>query len=166
MTNEAPGVKLFTTHSVRSTGNDVEKRDFDWGKGRNPIKPPTKPLPISWAKMASLVSNNVETLYCDQFITPACIFALYNITTPILADPKNQLGIFEDLGDYYSQQDLDIFFNAIANDIPIGTHPELEGIDGGTAPTVVTNAGAESDLDIQISYRSCPHEKIADKNNR
>lgn len=36
--------------------------------------------------------------------------------------------------------------------IPQGTHPTLEAIDGAVAPTDVSNAGPESDLDFQISY--------------
>lgn len=36
--------------------------------------------------------------------------------------------------------------------IPIGTSPTLKGIDGGSAPTSVQDAGPESDLDFQISY--------------
>lgn len=36
--------------------------------------------------------------------------------------------------------------------IPQGTHPKLEAIDGAVAPVNVSVAGAESDLDFQISY--------------
>lgn len=36
--------------------------------------------------------------------------------------------------------------------IPQGTHPTLDAIDGAVAPDPVTEAGAESDLDFQISY--------------
>lgn len=79
--------------------------------------------------------------------------AMYNITRGTgTAQKGNQLGIFEDLGDYYSQTDLNEFFLTLAPYIPQGTHPVLEGIDGGTAPVSVLNAGPESDLDFQISY--------------
>ena len=36
--------------------------------------------------------------------------------------------------------------------IPQGTGPKLEAIDGAVAPTNVLNAGPESDLDFQVSY--------------
>jgi tripeptidyl-peptidase-1 len=36
--------------------------------------------------------------------------------------------------------------------IPQGTCPKLEAIDGAVAPTSVLNAGPESDLDFQVSY--------------
>ena len=89
---------------------------------------------------------------CDTTITPSCIKTLYNITNPTLAASGNKLGIFEDLGDVYSQTDLNEFFLNLAPNIPPGTHPILDSIDGATAPNPVTSAGAESDLDFQISY--------------
>jgi len=39
---------------------------------------------------------------------------LYNITDGTKATPGNELGIFEDLGDVYSQEDLDLFFATFA----------------------------------------------------
>lgn len=92
---------------------------------------------------------------------------MYNFTKGDKATPGNELGIFEDLGDIYSQQDLDNFFATMEkyvasspfpvlsdqlSDIPSGTHPQLRAIDGAKAPTSVLNAGPESDLDFQISY--------------
>lgn len=40
----------------------------------------------------------------------ADITAMYNFTQGTKATPGNELGIFEDLGDIYSQQDLNEFF--------------------------------------------------------
>lgn len=40
-----------------------------------------------------------------------------------------------------------------SRNIPQGTHPTLEGVDGGVAPeTVLRDAGPESDLDFQMSF--------------
>lgn len=39
---------------------------------------------------------------------------MYNISLGAKAAPGNQLGIFEDLGDVYSQTDLDLFFATLA----------------------------------------------------
>lgn len=77
---------------------------------------------------------------------------MYSITNGTRAAPGNELGIFEDLGDHYSQQDLNTFFKAVYPQIPQGTHPTLKGIDGATGPVAVAEAGGESDLDFQISY--------------
>ncbi|KAF2164325.1 hypothetical protein M409DRAFT_67866 [Zasmidium cellare ATCC 36951] len=140
-----PGTKLLATRKPKP--GDIEKRSFGWGKvGTTP--PLLKALPIS---INSLLSNPLLAL-CDTIITPDCIMAMYNITKATSAQPGNELGIFEDLGDYYAQTDLDEFFALLQPRIPLGTHPKLEGIDGAQAPTNVLNAGAESDLDFQISY--------------
>lgn len=39
---------------------------------------------------------------------------MYNITKGDKATPGNELGIFEGLGDVYSQDDLDLFFSTLA----------------------------------------------------
>jgi tripeptidyl-peptidase-1 len=64
----------------------------------------------------------------------------------------NEIGIFED-GDYYDQADLDLTFQAVAPYVPAGTHPILNGIDGGTAPFMLNGEpyiGAESLLDMSL----------------
>lgn len=42
------------------------------------------------------------------------MLAMYNITKGSKSTPGNELGIFEDLGDVYSQDDLDLFFSTLA----------------------------------------------------
>ena len=42
------------------------------------------------------------------------IAAMYNITAGTTAAAGNELGIYEDLGDVYSQEDLDLFFAKFA----------------------------------------------------
>jgi tripeptidyl-peptidase-1 len=39
---------------------------------------------------------------------------MYNITEGTSATKGNELGIFEDLGDVYAQEDLDLFFTTLA----------------------------------------------------
>ena len=148
-----PGLKLLTPSMPREPEKrkELEKRIFGVTApgDKKPILPPLKKaLGIS---IAQLLAKPLSAL-CDVAIIPLCISTLYNITKPTKAAPGNQLGIFEDLGDMYSQTDLNDFFLTLAPQIPQGTHPTLDGIDGATAPTTVTNAGAESDLDFQISY--------------
>lgn len=77
---------------------------------------------------------------------------MYQIPPGTKSTPGNELGIFEDLGDVYSQQDLDLFFSTLYPSIPNGTHPVHNLIDGAVAPVPVDQAGPESDLDFQISY--------------
>lgn len=93
---------------------------------------------------------------CDVSITPACIKALYGIPEPPEyqngnARTDNSLGIFE-AGDYYAQEDLDVFFANYTKNIPQGTGPTAAFIDGAEAPVDLSEAGGESNLDLQIIY--------------
>ncbi|KAI4726541.1 aorsin [Aureobasidium sp. EXF-10728] len=147
-----PGIKLFSParsgHAVNDK-NTIEKRTFGVTNGKAAKQPPLlKPLPLAISELLGLA----ELSLCQMAITPSCIATLYNITQATSAQAGNELGIFEDLGDVYSQTDLNEFFLTLAQQIPVGTHPKLEAIDGAVAPVSVANAGAESDLDFQISY--------------
>ncbi|KAI3577767.1 peptidase S8/S53 domain-containing protein [Fusarium oxysporum f. sp. albedinis] len=91
------------------------------------------------------------TSKCGDAVTPDCIRKLYNIPKNTLNHSSNSLGIFE-TGDYYAQEDLDMFFGKFAPNIPKGTHPHLVSIDGGSAPVKPAEADGESDLDMQVAY--------------
>ncbi|KAE8131084.1 peptidase S8/S53 domain-containing protein [Aspergillus pseudotamarii] len=96
--------------------------------------------------------KGVNVTNCDVSITPDCIRALYKIPSARAAPhPNNSLGIFEE-GDYYAQEDLDLFFKTFAKNIPKGTHPIPAFIDGAEAPVPVGEAGGESDLDFELAY--------------
>lgn len=142
-----PGIRLLASRSSRPSTNDLQKRTFGFGKTR-PLPPLLAPLPLA---LDALLALPLLAL-CDIAITPDCINAMYSITKATSAVPGNELGIFEDLGDVYAQEDLNLFFLALQQRIPVGTHPKLEAIDGAQAPASVLNAGPESDLDFQISY--------------
>jgi len=73
------------------------------------------------------------------------------VPLPTTAHPGNTLGIFEN-GDFYAQEDLDLYFTNFTSNIPNGTHPILASIDGGVAPVPVTEAGGESALDLELSF--------------
>ncbi|KAF2717180.1 subtilisin-like protein [Polychaeton citri CBS 116435] len=144
-----PGIKLFASKVSRQPEGEIKKRTTlvhsSGSLGRTP--PPTKALPIALSSIKPL-----SLALCDVAMTPDCIAALYNITQNKKSVPGNDLGIFEDLGDVYSQTDLDLFFITLQSRIPVGTHPVLDLIDGAVAPVPVTSAGVESALDFQISY--------------
>lgn len=90
---------------------------------------------------------------CGENITPACIKALYGIPPAHLNDSVNSLGIYED-GDYYAQEDLDLFFANYAPNVPNGTHPTPAFIDGASAPVPVNDSSntGESDIDMDMSF--------------
>ncbi|KAI0025076.1 subtilisin-like protein [Xylariomycetidae sp. FL0641] len=90
---------------------------------------------------------------CDTYITPDCIRALYGIPKGTKHHPDNKMGIFQSLGQHYTQEDLDTFFYGFTDDIPNGTHPELLSVNGGQGPTTsLRMAGSESNLDFQMAY--------------
>jgi tripeptidyl-peptidase I len=90
---------------------------------------------------------------CGVNVTPVCIKALYQIPNAYLKDDVNQMGLYES-GDVYSQEDLDSFFAAYAPNVPQGTHPKLDSIDGGVAPEPVTSefVTGESDIDMDLAF--------------
>lgn len=75
---------------------------------------------------------------------------MYDIPISNSSISGNEFGLFED-GDYYNQTDLDLTFAAIAPYIKNGTHPILEGVDGGTAP-LPSEGGVESNLDMAVIF--------------
>ncbi|KAI9711500.1 MAG: hypothetical protein M1820_002063 [Bogoriella megaspora] len=156
-----PGLRLVAGGKISTptdSENDLEKRKFLVNGANNEGTYGTTTGSSHWAGPLTLAAVNSTVLAnltqnqlfnCDLYATPACIKREYNITTPTKAAAGNQLGIFEE-GDFYAAQDLVDFYQAFATNIPTATRPQLEGIDGGTAPS--PTAGGESDLDFQISY--------------
>ncbi|QKX54466.1 uncharacterized protein TRUGW13939_01552, partial [Talaromyces rugulosus] len=106
-------------------------------------EPKTRPFaePVNMGNLSS----------CDIAITPKCIQALYQIPPANSAQDGNSMGLFEE-GDYYAGEDLDLFFKNMSPNIPQGTRPILNAIDGGSAPVSKAKAGVESDLDMQLAY--------------
>ncbi|KAI1374799.1 subtilisin-like protein [Hypoxylon crocopeplum] len=90
---------------------------------------------------------------CDEYVTPDCIRELYGIPIGSKKHPDNKMGIFQSLGQHYTQHDLDTFFYSFTSEIPNGTHPELFSVDGGQgATTNLRLAGSEANLDFQMAY--------------
>ncbi|CZR67423.1 related to serine protease [Phialocephala subalpina] len=97
--------------------------------------------------------NDLST--CDVAITPDCVAALYKIPPGKTSHPNNSLGIFESELQFYTQQDLDLFFTNFTTPqhIPNGTHPIAANIDGGLG--VIEDpyyAGGEVSLDLELAY--------------
>lgn len=133
----SPGVK----------GANLRRRETKKSKRGTRGAPSRKTAPFMPANASQLTT-------CDQVVTPACIQALYNIppnNPHANVSSNNSLGIFEE-GDYYAQQDLNLFFGNFTPYIPNGTHPIPNMIDGAKAPVSLQLAGGESDLDFQVAY--------------
>ncbi|KAL9095444.1 MAG: hypothetical protein Q9165_002315 [Trypethelium subeluteriae] len=102
--------------------------------------------------LASVVN---DLSVCDRLTTPACVKALYQIPNGTSATPGNALGVFESniapMGSY-NQNDLNQFFQTFMPNIPQGTAPTLQSINGGTAPSPPNMTSLEADLDFQVAY--------------
>ncbi|KAI9742807.1 MAG: hypothetical protein M1818_003536 [Claussenomyces sp. TS43310] len=135
-----PGIKLISPMKKRSV---PRPRSIHQPGGGPQSK--ADPYPLGPADL-----RNLST--CDRVITPICIAALYEIPKGTKADPSNAMGIFEE-DQYLQQSDLNYFFGNFSPQIPQGTYPKLNSIDGGQvlAYRLTYNVG-EADLDFQIAY--------------
>lgn len=137
-----PGVKLISTKkgraSKRSTG-------LGKGKGHGPLRRPKN----TFGTFSHYNPSSLAT--CDEVITPECVKALYRIPLATKANPNNAMGIWEE-GDFYDQEDLNLFFANYTPYIPQGTHPIANFVDGAVAPVPVFEGGGESTLDFELSY--------------
>lgn len=140
-----PGVKGV---NIPASSSIQKRREGKPGKPYGGLPPKKRPMPHMPSK------NNSDLANCDIAITPACIRALYHFDAPNpneQVSSNNSMGIFED-GDFYSQEDLNLFFANFTSYIPAGTHPIPNFVDGAEAPVPVTDAGGESDLDFELAY--------------
>lgn len=112
-----PGVNLLEVSGVKRANDEsgVEKRSSVTRQGLLPpiLRALTLPLQELLGDLLGL---------CDVAITPPCIEAMYNLTKGDKASKGNELGIFEDLGDIYNQDDLDLFFSTFYSYVPRPFH--------------------------------------------
>ncbi|EPQ54887.1 subtilisin-like protein [Gloeophyllum trabeum ATCC 11539] len=89
---------------------------------------------------------------CDEYITPACLRALYNIYYVPTQTGKNTYGVVEFTPQAYLPTDLDMFFSNYSPSL-VGTRPVLVSIDGGypQAQYQGFDYNGESDLDFEYA---------------
>lgn len=114
-------------------------------KKRKTISGPAGSSQAAQAATAFTLAN------CNQYITPDCLRALYSFTNGTLA--KSSYGIVEYTPQAYLQSDLNLFYSNLAREIPSGTAPIFDSIDGGVDQTTTQsfNDNGESDLDLQYA---------------
>ncbi|KAB8299062.1 hypothetical protein EYC80_001187 [Monilinia laxa] len=144
----SPGIKLLAP--IEHPNNKLKRKDEMIA--RELSKRTTHGL-LRDAKSSYNNTNATDLSTCDIAITPACVAALYKIPPATLSHPNNSLGIFESELQFYTQNDLDLFFTNFTKHIPNGTHPIPANIDGGVQSTTDPYyAGGEANLDIQLAY--------------
>jgi tripeptidyl-peptidase-1 len=145
-----PGVKMSPVMVKRSVeGRSLEKRINPQNKKNwRPKKIP--PHEASW-KPSPPSSLPLDLQDCARNFTAVCYRALYNIPSISIPVPGHQPAVYE-IGDTYSQDDLNSYFHKYTPYIRNGTHPTLQSVDGAQAPVSADSAqnGGESDIDIDI----------------
>ncbi|KAI0058458.1 subtilisin-like protein [Artomyces pyxidatus] len=99
------------------------------------------------------VTIETNATNCDQFITPDCLRALYNIDDPpAYPQDGNSYGIVEFTPQAYVDTDLDKFFKNFSSS-QIGQRPKLVSIDGGFVQTANRSFdfNGESNLDLEYA---------------
>lgn len=140
-----PGVRLL---APVKRGHD---KTFEKVKRTTGITKKSRNAPRLFREIDFELANVNSTATCDVAISPACVAALYKIPQGNSSRSDNSMGIFEE-GDYYAQEDLNLFFKNFTPGIPQNTAPKPAFIDGATAPVPVSQAGGESDLDFELAY--------------
>ncbi|KAF5529157.1 peptidase S8 S53 subtilisin kexin sedolisin [Fusarium napiforme] len=108
------------------------------------------PLPPSDIK--KLKSQPASTQYCNTYVTPECIKALYKIPGGTLKNSNNKLGIFEEDDEFPEQSDLNKFYGLFAPEIPAGYGPKVDYIDyGESRPNATYYAVGEAAIDFDVS---------------
>lgn len=140
-----PGIRLRADPGrVRRLKRRAEAEQL----GKRAVKAMNTGIDIIGSDASSLPPLNSSN--CDSYVTQECIRTQYSIPKGDKAAEGNELGVFESLGDHYSQDDLDVYWSTLYPEIPNGTYPIEKSIDGayGAAKTVEA-AGVESDLDFE-----------------
>ncbi|EDO01044.1 hypothetical protein SS1G_03518 [Sclerotinia sclerotiorum 1980 UF-70] len=134
-------------YAFDATTTSSKRSILEAGKGKG--NEPLRRLKSSFEAYSHYNSSSLAT--CDEVITPECVKALYQIPPASKANPNNAMGIWES-GDFYDQEDLNLFFANYTPYIPQGTHPTPNFVDGAVAPVPVSQAGGESLLDFELAY--------------
>lgn len=146
----SPAVKTleFTTHEASS---GLKKRDNKVGGG--PISPIIRPAP-NWD------AHSDEAYGCSFAVTPACVRTLYNVTDTVENCPENSVGVYETGGEFYNQTDLNFYYKTFGLDIPSGTGPQYDPVDGAPPLKNATYPGGEADLDMQAVFPLAYPDKV------
>jgi tripeptidyl-peptidase-1 len=113
------------------------------------LKPNVAPAPLAYT-----LSN------CNTYITPDCLRALYGFPNGSLA--LSSYGIVEYTPQAFLQTDLNLFYQNLARQIPTGTTPTFDSIDGGVISTSTQsfNLNGESDLDLEYAIAIVYPQKV------
>ncbi|KAH8820611.1 peptidase S8/S53 domain-containing protein [Xylogone sp. PMI_703] len=133
---------------------DLHTREL---KGGPKVRPVThlKPKPDAVQPQVTFDLSN-----CDEYITPDCLRALYGFPNGTLA--RSSYGIVEYTPQAFLQPDLNLFYSNLAREIPSGTAPTTDLIDGAIVQTTSQSFdnNGESDLDLEYAIALVYPQKV------
>lgn len=128
-----------------------EKRAIKAGASRTSIHAPIHDFAPEHGHSGG---SDSDLANCSYNITAPCIRALYGLPKPTnKPNPNNALGLYEQ-GDYFAKSDLDLYWKNVNPDVPVGTYPKPQLIDGAnySVPASSSLNTGESDIDIEMAY--------------
>ncbi|KAL9106480.1 MAG: hypothetical protein Q9227_008511 [Pyrenula ochraceoflavens] len=127
----SPGVSLSTPHRRHIASKKLRRR--------SDACPPAP----------GIGNSSLENCWLEA--GSSCVNALYNIPERTNNHDMNTFGIFSLAGSYV-QSDMDVFFEQVATEIPVGTVPEQKFINGATLSSNFTALEVEPNLDFQVAW--------------
>lgn len=153
-----PTVHFDAKPSQQKKRRDIEKRTPPHMPGKISSGPVQPKQGVTLDPQATQVTFN--TANCDTYITPDCLRLLYNFPNGTLNE--SSYGIVEYTPQAYLQSDLNLFYSNLARQIPSGTAPKVDLIDGAIVQTTDQSFddNGESDLDLQYGIALVYPQKV------
>lgn len=143
----------FDTKIVGDPERRKQKRDGIFRPGNtndNGFLPKKGPTIIGPGANPDIAPQPFDLSTCNTQITPDCLRALYGFPNGTLN--KSSYGIVEYTPQAYLQSDLNLFYSNLAREIPSGTAPTLESIQGGVDQTTTQNFNDNGESDLDLEY--------------
>jgi tripeptidyl-peptidase-1 len=143
------------TKHVQSRKLAPQKRDTPTAPGDNKSWQPKQGKVIGSTDTVGPSTDAAQVTFslanCNTYITPDCLRALYNLPNGTL--DNSSYGIVEYTPQAYLQSDLNEFYLNLQREIPSGTGPTVDLIDGAVVQTANQSFdyNGESDLDLEYA---------------
>lgn len=107
------------------------------------------PKSSGWLNIKNPLISQLQA--CNQFMTPACLRALYQFLPNFMSNPRNSFGVVEYTPQAYLPADLDLFFQNFSSKL-VGQRPILASIDGG----ILQQSIQSFDANAEVRKDLCP----------
>jgi len=153
----SPSLEQFMKRDA--PGSDLSGPDTDLSgqKASTPNRRPSAPIHQAWS-FPDVGALEKKLKVCQDYITPACLQALYEIPAATSNVQNYPLGIVEYTPQQFSQSDLDIFFSNFSTKQK-QTTPDIEDIDNynvGSTNAPSFGISGESNLDLEYASKTAP----------